>query len=201
MGTSCAGQSESQDPVISLENGATIKNLNIKSGGGADGIHCLAGSCTLVNVVWLGVCEDAATLEPGASSLTITGGSEADAADKVFQHNAANGTVTVNGGFVGNTLGKLARSCGDCASNGHNKHIVINGVKLTNVTSAVVGVNSNYGDTAQLRNIQIKSYSSGKPHVCDNYVGVTDHNGSSTKIGEAWNTSYCDVSTSDVTSF
>jgi hypothetical protein len=187
--------------VISLENGATIKNLNIKSGGGADGIHCLAGSCTLVNVNWLGVCEDAATLEPGASSLTVTGGSEAGAEDKVFQHNAANGTVTVNGGFVGSTLGKLARSCGDCSNNGHDKHIVINGVKLTNVTSSVVGVNSNFGDTAQLRNVQIKSYTSGKPKVCVTYKGVTDHDGDSTSIGEEWNTTSCDVSHSDVTAF
>ncbi len=187
--------------MISLQNGATIKNLHIKSGAAADGIHCLAGSCTLVNVTWDGVCEDAATLEPGASSLTITGGGSKNASDKTFQHNAANGTITVNGGFVGDGMGKLVRSCGDCASNGHNKKIVINSVKVANVSASVVGVNSNYGDVATIRALQIKGYTSGKPKVCVEYKGVTDHNGSSTSLGEAWNSTACNVSKSDVTSY
>lgn len=176
--------------------------MHIKAGAAADGIHCLAGSCNLVNVYWDDVCEDAATLEPGASSLTITGGSATSADDKVFQHNAANGTITVNSFTTTGSIGKLVRSCGDCSNNGHNKHIVVNGAKLEKVTGgAVVGVNSNYGDTAKIRNLQIKGYKSGSPAVCVTFKGVTDHNGSSTKIGEEWNTTACDVSPSDVTAY
>ena len=63
LGTS--GQSESQDPIFELANGATLKNVIIGTPA-ADGIHC-KGTCTLENVWWEDVGEDAATLK-GTSS-------------------------------------------------------------------------------------------------------------------------------------
>lgn len=72
-GVKCTGQVEGgdSDAVFILENGATLKNAII----GADqieGIHC-KGSCTIENVWWTKVCEDALTLK-GDGNANIIGG-------------------------------------------------------------------------------------------------------------------------------
>lgn len=53
-----SGQEEGQDPVFELADGAVLKNVIIGTPG-ADGVHC-KGSCTLQNVWWLDVSENAA---------------------------------------------------------------------------------------------------------------------------------------------
>ena len=147
VGTSCNGQSESQAAVFELKDGATLKNVTLKAGAAADGVHCL-GSCTLVNVKWPDVCEDAATMLGGSGkTMTVSGGSANNAADKVFQHNGKGSTVSLSGFTFGSTIGKGYRSCGNCQSNGGPRY-----VKMTNVTfsgkpsAGVVGINGNYGD-------------------------------------------------------
>jgi len=64
LGTS--GQTENQDPLFNLANGATLMNAIIGNPA-ADGIHC-EGSCTLKNVWWEDVGEDAATLQGTSTS-------------------------------------------------------------------------------------------------------------------------------------
>ena len=59
------GQSESQDPIFDLAAGATLKNVIIGAPAG-DGVHC-DGDCTLINVWWEDVGEDAATFRGGAT--------------------------------------------------------------------------------------------------------------------------------------
>jgi len=215
IGLSCDGDSETQPAVLTLIN-ATVKNVTIKSGGGADGIHCgygslgsgqgtnvQGGTCNLTNVTWAGVCEDAASIGNGqvGTTMNISGGSATDASDKVFQHNGINATLNVSNFTTSGTIGKLSRSCGDCTGNGGPRFFNINGVTLNKVSSAVIGVNSNYGDKATLRNIKIKGYKSGSPKVCVEYKGVVKGSGSSSTIGEKWNSTACNVSTSDVTSY
>jgi hypothetical protein len=53
------GQDEGQAPIFKLKDGAVLKNVILGSPA-ADGVHC-AGSCTLQNVWWEDVGEDAAT--------------------------------------------------------------------------------------------------------------------------------------------
>ena len=202
VGTSCDGQSESQQPVFVLKDGATIKNVHLKSGAAADGIHC-AGTCTLSNVTWDAVCEDAATMKGGSGkTMTVTGGAAYSAADKVFQHNGLGSTVKINGGFYGKSIGKLYRSCGNCSSNTSSgaRKVVIDNVKLDTVKVGVAGINSNYGDTATITNLKIKGYKSGSPKVCIEYKG-NNSGAEPTEIGEKWNDSYCKVKTTDVTSY
>ncbi|GAA5162570.1 hypothetical protein GCM10025770_13430 [Viridibacterium curvum] len=204
IGTSCSGGSESQAPVFTLKNGAHLKNVVIKAGAAADGIHCIAGSCTLTNVSWPDVCEDAATLRAEATggSLTINSSNASSADDKVFQHNAIKGTININNFTSTGSIGKLARSCGDCTGNGGPRYINVNGAKMEKVSGgAVVGINSNYGDVATLKNIQIKGYKSGSPKVCVTYKGVVKGDGSSSSIGEKWNDANCKVTTADVTAY
>lgn len=200
VGTSCDGQSESQDPVFYLKDGATIKNVVIKKGAAADGIHC-AGTCTLYNVKWADVCEDGATMKGGSGkTMYVNGGSAYSASDKVFQHNGIGSTVKIYGGFYGETIGKLYRSCGNCSSQGA-RYVVIDNVKLNGVSAAVVGINSNYGDKATITNLKIKGWTKGSPKVCLTYKGTSDNDSEPTKIGEKWDTSNCVVSTSNVSSY
>ncbi|CAM4003190.1 Pectate lyase A precursor [Vibrio aerogenes CECT 7868] len=206
LGTSCDGDDEDQDPIITLKN-ATVKNLRIAEDGGADGIHCKEGSCTIKNVIWEDICEDAATLTKTAKSLTIVGGMAYNSKngpggkpDKVFQHNAKNSTTTtIKGGFtLEGVHGKLWRSCGDCTNNGGPRKVVIDDVEVDADIDSIVGVNTNYGDVAKIRNLKIKDYKSGSPKVCVEYIGVEKGDGKSEKIGEAWNSTSCNVSESDV---
>lgn len=64
------GGSESQKAVFELANGATLSNVIIGAPG-ADGVHCL-GTCTLRNVWWADVGEDAATFKGTSASQTMT---------------------------------------------------------------------------------------------------------------------------------
>lgn len=72
-GVKCTGQVEGDDAdaVFQLEDGATLKNAII----GADqieGVHC-KGSCTIENVWWTKVCEDALSLK-GDGNANVKGG-------------------------------------------------------------------------------------------------------------------------------
>jgi hypothetical protein len=246
LGTSCDGDTEGQDPVISLKNGAVVSNLHVKAGGGAHGISCLAGNCTLKNVTWDEVCEHAAgnysaggtysiydsTAYQNLDALTVDGGKP----DKFFQDNAIGSTMYVRnftaimvdttGAY--SSSGKILRTCGDCSANGGPRTLDLDGltvkhVKSDRVTTAsgnaidsIVGINSKWDssvpssvavpDKATLRNVKIQGYklgSDGKkstPKVCVTYIGSRTHNGSSS-IDQEWNTTACNVSTSDVTSF
>jgi pectate lyase len=200
LGTSCDGDDEDQEPVVLLKDGAEIYNLKIASGGGADGIHC-EGTCTMHGITWLDVCEDAATMKGGSGkTMTIQTGISYNANDKIIQHNSVGGTVIINGFTVNGTNGKFYRSCGNCSTQGARyatlKNITINGT----LSSGLAGVNSNYGDQVAIRLIKWKSYVQGSSYpVCVVYKGVTS--GEPTKIGTAWNTTNCNVSTTDITAF
>ena len=160
------GQSESQSPIFDLANGAVLKNV-ILGFPAADGVHC-AGTCTLQNVWWEDVGEDAATFRGSSSSLTflVDGGGARHAADKIFQHNGA-GTLTIRN-FQANDFGKLYRSCGNCSTQ-YKRNVIIQNVILTAPGSAIAGINTNYGDTARFTLITIVGTTSMK--VCNKYTG------------------------------
>jgi hypothetical protein len=63
----CQGQTETgkDDAVFLVEDGATVQNVIIGKDQ-AEGIHCL-GSCTIKNVWWEDVCEDALTVRTAKS--------------------------------------------------------------------------------------------------------------------------------------
>ena len=62
-GVSCTGQAEGgdSDAVFLIENGGTLKNAIIGKDQ-IEGVHC-KGSCTIENVWWVDVCEDALSLK------------------------------------------------------------------------------------------------------------------------------------------
>lgn len=204
IGLACEG-GEFMPPVISLEN-ATVKNLRIAADGGSDGIWCTKGDCVLENIVWEDICEDAATQKstPGSTMTVIGGWSWDKNGGKVFQHNAPDTTFIVTGGFTmkGHNA-KMLRACGNCDNNGGNKKLIIDGVRIEGLLKEeIVAPNVNYGDVAKVRNLSIKNYQPGQQDVCAEWQGFEKSEGASAqRLGEAWNTTGCDVSRSDVTAF
>lgn len=83
----CEGQTEGgdADAVFILQEGATLSNALIGPNNG-EGVHCL-GTCTLNNVWWVDVCEDAATFKQKSGTSYVNGGGAKGASDKVLQHN------------------------------------------------------------------------------------------------------------------
>ncbi|KAM5342162.1 hypothetical protein ACJ41O_015193 [Fusarium nematophilum] len=144
-GVKCTGQKEGgdADAVFILENGATLKNVII----GVDqieGVHC-NGACTIENVWWKEVCEDALSLKGDGNAL-VKGGGAQGADDKIIQHNGL-GTVTIDG-FTAVDFGKLYRSCGNCKKMG-TRNVVVKNVKAYN-GKVLTGINSNKGDVSTI---------------------------------------------------
>ena len=162
-GVSCTGQEEGgdSDAVFSIADGGTLRNAII----GADqieGVHC-QGACTIENVWWEAVCEDALTFKKDGDG-TVTGGGAKGASDKVIQHNGL-GTISISG-FSVSDFGKLYRSCGNCDTMGE-RHVKLDGVKASGGKATFVGINSNYGDTATITN----SCVTGTKTICEEFEG------------------------------
>ena len=181
LGTS--DQSESQDPIFNLAAGATLKNV-ILGAPAADGVHC-AGSCTLTNVWWEDVGEDAATFRGSSSSnvYTVSGGGAKSASDKVFQHNGA-GTVKISNFYVAN-FGKLYRSCGNCTTQ-YKRTVYITGVTAATPGSVLAGINTNYGDVAHIYGNTVASGIA----LCWRYTG-NNTGAEPTKTGSGIDGTYC----------
>ncbi|MEV4381410.1 pectate lyase [Streptosporangium sp. NPDC049644] len=184
------GQGESQDPMFVVANGGTIQNVILDAPAG-DGIHC-EGSCTIRNVWWNDVGEDAATFKSSSSSATylVDGGGAKSGADKVFQHNGA-GTLTIRN-FQVHSSGKLYRACGNCSTS-YKRHVVMDGITARS-TKVLAGINSNWGDTARFSRITVY----GSATICERYKGVPKGS-EPTKIGEGPDGTHCLYSESDIT--
>jgi pectate lyase len=189
-------QSESQKPVIQMEAGAVLKNVIIGGSGcsAADGVHCEKGSCTLENV-WFGdVGEDAISFKGSDKNqvMTINGGGAFSASDKVIQHNGP-GTIKISNFFV-SSVGKVYRSCGNCGTQ-YARHVVFDHV-VAKSAKYLAGINANYGDTATFSNITICSGSSTT--ICERYTG-NDTGDEPPAIGSGPDSKSCLYSTSDIT--
>jgi len=183
-------QSESQSPMFDLADGATLKNVIIGSPAG-DGVHC-EGRCTIQNVWWEDVGEDAATFLGTSGDSYVTGGGAKSASDKVFQHNGS-GTVHISN-FYAKSIGKLYRACGNCTKS-YQRSVTVDNIILDSA-KYVVGINTNWGDQATLRHVTLINGKSA--HVCAEYKGAPKGS-EPTYLKDGWNDSYCHVSKSDVT--
>ncbi|WP_367324981.1 pectate lyase [Streptomyces sp. HUAS ZL42] len=188
-------QDEDQGPILELANGAVLKNVIIGAPA-ADGIHC-KGSCTLQNVWWEDVGEDAATFKGTSSSsvYTVSGGGAKEAGDKVFQFNGA-GTLNVSN-FAVKNFGTFVRSCGNCKTQ-YKRTINLNTIEATYKGGKLVGINTNYGDSATLRKITIVGDSSKKIVPCQKYIGNNTGKEPTTN-GSGPDGTYCKYSSSDIT--
>ncbi|KAE9963179.1 hypothetical protein BLS_009554 [Venturia inaequalis] len=163
----CSGQSEggASDGVFVVLAGGTLSNVIIGPNNG-EGVHCM-GPCTLNNVWWKDVCEDALTLKQTSGTTYINGGGAFNADDKVIQHNGG-GSVVVKD-FYGENISKLYRSCGNCKTQYARKSSFTN-IKVKN-GKIIVGINGNLGDVSTISNSCIL----GGAIICDLFSG-TDNN-------------------------
>lgn len=129
-GVDCTGQDEGgdSDAVFQIEEGGTLSNVIIGPNQ-IEGVHC-QGACTLENVWWSAVCEDAFTIknQDAGDTTYIKGGGAYGAEDKVLQHNGG-GSLEVSD-FTVEEFGKLYRSCGNCDSM-YERHFTVTGSTAT----------------------------------------------------------------------
>ncbi|KAF6829155.1 pectate lyase [Colletotrichum musicola] len=161
--STCHGQGEggNKDAVFILMEGATLSNAVIGPNNG-EGIHCL-GSCTINNVWFQDVCEDAMTFKQTSGTSYVNGGGAQNAEDKVMQHNGG-GTLAVKNFYCKN-CSKMYRSCGNCKAQSARKSTFDN-VKLDG-GKVLAGINGNLGDTTTITNSCVL----GGADVCENFEG------------------------------
>ncbi|SJK99939.1 related to Pectate lyase H [Armillaria ostoyae] len=186
----CSGQSEGgdADAVFLLEEGATLSRVVIGANQ-AEGVHCL-GSCTLSHVWFEDVCEDAITIKQTSGTSRINYGGAKSADDKVVQHNGG-GTVIINSFYV-EDFGKLYRSCGNCGTQ-YERHVEINDVWAVD-GSVLVGINSNYGDTATIGTTKVDNVDT----ICERFKG-NDDGDEPTALGSGPDSKYCLYTDDDIT--
>jgi hypothetical protein len=184
------GNGEGQDPLFVVRAGGSLKNV-ILGAPAADGIHC-EGSCTIENVWWEDVGEDAITLEGSSSSnvYRITGGGARKAADKVIQHNGS-GTLYVKN-FLVEDFGKLYRSCGNCRDQ-YERHVEFDTIVANGTKGVLAGVNENYGDSAKFANI----FADITMKICERYQ-ANDSGDDPLSLGAGADGTYCIYSAADV---
>jgi hypothetical protein len=188
-------QGESQPPMFEVADGGIVKNVILGSPAG-DGIHCL-GTCTIQNVWWEDVGEDAATQKGTTTNqvMTIDGGGAQKASDKIFQHNGP-GTVVIKN-FVAKDFGKLYRSCGNCKKQ-FKRTLILSNVTVIAPGKVLAGVNTNLGDKATITGITILGDSNKKIHICDRFTGNST-GAEPTKIGSGADGKSCIFTASDIT--
>ena len=62
-----------------------------------------------------------------------------------------------------------------------------------------MGINSNFGDVAVIRNLTLNNSSTSKTKICQVYKGVVKGQGSTSALGVEFDTPACDVRPADVT--
>ena len=187
------GQDEDQGPLFELADGATLKNVIIGAPA-ADGVHC-EGSCTLQNVWWEDVGEDAATFRGTGETYNVIGGGARKASDKIFQFNGG-GTLNISN-FAGQDFSTFVRSCGNCSSQ-YKRTINVSNTEITAPGKVIGGINTNYGDSLTLRKVTIVGDSSKKIVPCQKYIG-NNTGKEPTKNGADADGTYCKYSSSDLT--
>ncbi|KAL7080439.1 hypothetical protein ACQ4LE_000688 [Meloidogyne hapla] len=198
-------QEESQRYVFELKDGATLSNCIIGAApgtqGSAHGILC-SGSCTVVNVFFEDVGEDAITFRgtSGNSVYNVVGGAALHASDKVLQVDGK-GTLKVTNYYVKDYV-RFCRSCGNCDEQ-FQRNIEITNLTAINGKSGqfVCGINSNYKDKCTLHDIKMEI----GVHPCKTFTGVendkkepSSNNKEENNGDEQGDGTYCIYKSSDI---
>ena len=157
------------DAVFLLEKGAVLKNV-VLGAKSVEHVHCEAQGCTVENVYWEDVCEDALTFENSydtTAKFYVKGGAARNGSYKIIQHNSA-GTVYIENFYVENS-GKVYRACGNCKKGYQGKRTVVMTNVNANKVGALAGYNPNFGDTVTLNKVRVTG-----GHVCRAFQGRND---------------------------
>uniref|UniRef100_H3GL17 Probable pectate lyase F n=1 Tax=Phytophthora ramorum TaxID=164328 RepID=H3GL17_PHYRM len=190
--TCTGGEGQKDTAVFLVEAGGTLKNAIIGKNQ-KEGVHCDDHDCTIENVWWDDVCEDALSIKGGSASsvTTVTNCGARYAEDKVVQHNGY-GTVKIKG-FFAQEFGKLYRSCGTCGN--IPRTVTVENVYAIDPLVSVVTVNKNYNDKATLKNIYVKT-TDGKDDV--KVCQWSQGNKTPSNLGDGPSGSLCKYTESDI---
>ena len=146
------GDQSSTKAIIEVADGGSVKNVIFGKNIG-DGIHCL-GSCTIDNVWYPYICDDAITINKdgtASKASTISNSGFKGARDKIIQHNGGDSTLNITNVYA-EVGGKLYRSCGSgggCTTSA--KHTVNISNVIAIAVNQLAGVSEN--DQVTLSNI------------------------------------------------
>jgi pectate lyase len=163
------GDQSSTKPIIEVADGGSVSNVIFGKNIG-DGIHCL-GSCTIDNVWYPYICDDAITINKdgtASKASTISNSGFKGARDKIIQHNGGDSTLNITNVYA-EVGGKLYRSCGSgggCTTSA--KHTVNIGNVVAIGVDQVAGVSEN--DQVTLSNI----CAFRTPTLCNTYQVNSD---------------------------
>ena len=163
------GDQGSTSAIIEVANGGSVKNVIFGKKVG-DGIHCL-GSCTIDNVWFQYICDDAITINKdgtASAASTISNSGFKGARDKTIQHNGGDSTLNISNVYV-EVAGKLYRSCGKgggCTTSA--KHTV----NISNVIAIGVGQVAGVSENDQVTLSNICTFRS--PTLCNAYQVNSD---------------------------
>ncbi|MEN1884550.1 pectate lyase [Streptomyces mirabilis] len=125
----------------------------------------------------------------------MIGGGAQNASDKVFQFNGA-GKLTITGFHV-EDFGKLARSCGNCKTR-VRRTIVLSDLDATAPGKTLVGIDSNFGDTATLSRIRVTGDTRKKLTTCVRFKSNSSGK-EPAELGTAADGTFCRFTSSDIT--
>ena len=191
----------------------SIGALKALSGsGGRGGSRIVYATLILLAALAFGLTSDAgakredkesgeAEIPFGAAKIRIeTNSTDGDAGLQIFLDGEGWKQIRIedpNGRLVFEVddFGKLYRSCGNCKTQ-HKRNVVLENITAFSPGKSLVGINTNYGDTARLSKITIVGDSSKKIVACEKYKGVTS--GEPSKIGSGPDSTNCLYKTSDI---
>ncbi|MDP5238412.1 pectate lyase [Uliginosibacterium sp. 31-16] len=181
----CNGDDDNQAPIIKLYN-AKIINAKFAQGKAGKGIQCWSGTCSVENVTFDEVCEDAISTRADGVTLNIKGSTfkntmSTDLAygkkpDKFIQVNQKNVKVSISNSHfyivpatsstpkpLTGKAGKIVRTCGNCSGNIGPRTITMSNVYAHGPFSSIAGVNSKYRynstiDTVTISGLQVEGY-------------------------------------------
>jgi hypothetical protein len=163
-----SGNQDSVNPIIEVADGGSVKNVIFGKRIG-DGIHC-KGSCTIENVWFQYICDDAISMLGGSGkTMTILNSGFKGARDKVIQHNGIGSTVNIDNVYV-DIAGKLYQSCGDgCVSGARS-------AKISNVIA--IAANQVAGASTLDKVILSNICAYRTPIICQTYQPGSDNKAS-----------------------
>jgi pectate lyase C len=163
-GVGDGSQSENQDPVFRVEDGATLMNVVIGAPA-ADGVHAY-GDVTLRNITWEDIGEDAMTIKE-SGTVVLEGGAAYNGEDKVFQINAAS-TFRLSS-FRADNAGKLIRQNGGTT---FEVNVFIDACDISNMDEAIFRTDSS-SSSVTMTNTRYSNIGDGGD---DLWVGVASGN-------------------------
>ncbi|KAJ0393716.1 hypothetical protein ATCC90586_009786 [Pythium insidiosum] len=155
----------SADAVFVIQPGGVLKNV-IVGANNVVGVFCAEQNCALENVWFDGACQAAVVVEKGQGTTTVRGGGARHTPQRVVLQKAA-GRVQVSNFYAEGTA-EIVESCSTCGP--VKRQVSLTGLECVAPKSALVRVNKNYNDEAEIDAIKVKSPPPSFA-VCTHYEG------------------------------